>query len=107
MQSVVDYLKRPEWKRQHRLRKALWHTMNHMGLTGVHALPLNKRWVEIHRRPMPLVNLDPGLEGMKLVQISDLHYSPVVWERYLLQFIAWINELEPDIVCVTGDLITG
>ena len=28
-------------------------------------------------------------------------------KRYLVQFIDWINELEPDVVVVTGDLITG
>jgi len=76
-------------------------------LTGVHALPLNRRWVEIHRRRMPLKGLDQSLAGLKLVQISDLHYSPVVWERYLLQFIGWVNDLKPDVVVVTGDLITG
>jgi predicted MPP superfamily phosphohydrolase len=44
---------------------------------------------------------------MKIVQISDLHYSPVVWQRYLVQYLRWVNELEPDLVVVTGDLITG
>ncbi len=41
------------------------------------------------------------------MQISDLHYSPVVWQRYLIQYMHWVNELEPDVVVVTGDLITG
>jgi predicted MPP superfamily phosphohydrolase len=44
---------------------------------------------------------------MKIVQVSDLHYSPLVWERYLRQYIRWINELKPDLIVVTGDLITG
>ena len=56
---------------------------------------------------MPLQNLDPAFDGFKIVQISDLHYSPVVWQRYLIQYIRWVNELEPDLVVVTGDLITG
>ena len=81
--------------------------MSRMGLTGAHALPMNRRWIEIHRRKMPLANLDPANAGMKIVQISDLHYSPVVWQRYLVQHIRWINELEADLVVVTGDLITG
>jgi hypothetical protein len=81
--------------------------MSRVGLTGVHLLPLNRRWVEIHRRDMPLAGLDPRLEGLKIVQISDLHYSPVVWQRYLVQYILWINEMEPDLIVVTGDLITG
>src|SRR5436305_5656956 len=105
VENLVQYLKTPEWRRQHRWRKAIWHTMSRMGLTGVHALPLNRRWVEIHWRKMPLKNLDVSLQGMKIVQVSDLHYSPLVWERYLRQYIKWINELEPDLIVVTGDLI--
>jgi predicted MPP superfamily phosphohydrolase len=101
------FLGQAQWRHQHRWRRLVWTTMSRVGLTGVHALPMHRRWVEIHRRKMPLANLCPSHAGMTVVQISDLHYSPVVWERYLLQFIGWINDLEPDIVVVTGDLITG
>src|SRR5215204_6916652 len=99
VEGLVHYLKNPKW------RRAVWRAMSRMGLTGIHALPVNRRWVEIHRRKMPLRNLDPALEGMKIVQISDLHYSPVVWQRYLIQYLSWVNDLEPDVVVVTGDLI--
>ena len=34
--------------------------MSRLGLTGVHALPMNRRWVEIHRRKMPLDGPRPG-----------------------------------------------
>src|SRR5688500_128224 len=107
MDGIKAYLKTPEWRKQHRWRKAIFNTMNRLGLTGVHALPINRRWVEIHRRKMPLKGLDPALAGMKIVQVSDLHFSPVVWQRYLVQYVRWINELNPDVVVVTGDLITG
>lgn len=107
MDGLVQYFKNPEWRRQHRWRRAIWTAANRLGLTGLHGLPLNRRWVEIHRRKMPLAGLDPAFEGLKIAQISDLHYSPVVWRRYLLQFIRWINEMEPGLVVVTGDLITG
>ena len=46
---------------------------------------------------MPLAGLDPKLAGLKIVQISDLHYSPVVWARYLVQYVRWVNALEPDL----------
>jgi predicted MPP superfamily phosphohydrolase len=105
--AFVQYLKTPEWRRQHRWRRAIWSTMSRVGLTGLHALPLNRRWVEIHRRKMPLERLDPTFSNLKIVQISDLHYSPVVWQRYLVQYLRWVNELEPDMVVITGDLITG
>jgi len=105
--DLFRYLKTPEWRRQHLWRKAIWSTVSRVGLTGIHALPLNRRWVEIHRRKMPFRGLDLAMNGFKIVQISDLHYSPVVWQRYLVQFVRWVNDLEPDLVVVTGDLITG
>ena len=107
MQGIVNFFTRPKWERQHRWRNSIWKNMSRLGLSGMHALPLNRRWVDIQRHDMPLQNLDPSLEGLKIVQISDLHYSPVVWRRYLLQCFAWVNELEPDAIVVTGDLITG
>jgi uncharacterized protein len=105
--DVIEYLNNPHWGRQGRWRRAVWRTFARVGLTGVHALPVHRRWVEIHRRSMVLRGLDPALDGLKLVQLSDLHYSPVVWRSYLAQFIDWVNNLEPDLVVITGDLITG
>jgi predicted MPP superfamily phosphohydrolase len=105
--GLKQYLKTPDWRRQHGWRKAVWSGMSRVGLTGLHALPLNRRWVDIHRHKMPLKGLDPALAGLRIVQLSDLHYSPVVWQRYLIQYMQWVNDLEPDLVVVTGDLITG
>ncbi len=107
IETVREYLDQPEWRRQHRWRQSIWRGLARVGLTGIHGLPVNRRWIDIHRRPMPLVGLDPAMTGFKLVQLSDLHYSPVVWRRYLIQFVRWVNELKPDLVVVTGDLITG
>jgi len=105
--EVKHFLKNPEWRKQHRWRKAIWRNLARVGLIGIHALPMNRRWVDIHRRRMRFGNLDPAMNGFKIVQISDLHYSPVVWQRYLIQYLNWVNDLKPDAVVVTGDLITG
>src|SRR5580658_5537520 len=104
---LIKYLTTPDWRRQHNWRRAIWMNLHRVGLTGVHALPLNRRWVDIHRRPMPLAGLDPAHEGLKIVQISDLHYSPVVWRNYLAQYVEFVNDIEPSLVVITGDLITG
>lgn len=105
--GILQFLKTPEWRRQFRWRQAIWNTFNRLGLTGIHALPLNRRWVDIQRRKMKLDRLDPANAGMKIVQISDLHHSPVVWQKYLVQYVRLVNDLTPDCVVVTGDLITG
>ncbi len=56
---------------------------------------------------MPLRNLPPALVGKRLVQISDLHVSRVVSYAYLQHALAQAAELKPDIVMVTGDLMTA
>ena len=81
--------------------------MGRTGLTGLHMLPMHPSWVELATCPMPLRHLDPVLGGMKIVQISDLHYSPFVWRSYLQQHVDRINELSPGVVTVTGDLFMG
>ena len=106
MRSLVKYIQNPRWPRQ-QWRRAVWQVMANIGLTGLHALPLRKQWVEFALCPMPIQHLPPALDGMTLVQISDLHYSPLVWGKYLDQYIQWINELSPGIVVVTGDLFMG
>src|SRR4051812_34717668 len=97
VEEIVKFLKHPEWRHQHLWRRAIWRTMSRMGLTGLHSLPVNRRWVEIHRRRMQIQGLDPALVGKRIVQISDIHHSPVVSQRYLTHYILWINELKPDL----------
>jgi predicted MPP superfamily phosphohydrolase len=105
--GLSKFLHSPNWSRQHRWRATIWGAMNRLGLTGVHGLPVSRHWVEVHRRKMPMVGLDPSFNGFKIVQISDLHYSPMVWAPYLHQYVDWVNDFQPDMVVITGDLVTG
>lgn len=107
VEQVVRYLRVADWERQHRWRRAVWQAAGRVGLTGMHALPVNHGWIELHERPMPLRGLDPAFVGLRLVQLSDLHYSPFVWSAYLKQQLDRVNELRPDVIVVTGDLISG
>ncbi|HEX8324458.1 MAG TPA: metallophosphoesterase [Tepidisphaeraceae bacterium] len=107
MKPVRAYADNPKWRRQHRWRTAVWKGLASLGLTGWHGLPVSRQWVEIHRRKMPMKRLDPAFEKFRIVQMSDLHYSPMVWKRYLQQFVHWVNDFQPDLVVVTGDLVTG
>ncbi len=107
MDSLANYFKSPKWRTQQKWRRAIWNLFARTGLTGMHALPVHRAWVDIHRHRMSLQNLDPANAGLRLIQVSDLHLSPVVWQKYLVQYIGLINELKPDVVVVTGDLITG
>ncbi|MEM8875541.1 MAG: metallophosphoesterase [Planctomycetota bacterium] len=107
MSALKRILHSPDWKRSHRLRFGVWQTFNRLGLTGLHSLPHHPAWVDVERLDMPIPDLPETLVGRRLVQISDLHHSPVVGKSYLHQQIDRVNRLRPWRVVVTGDLVTG
>ena len=107
MQSLAQYIRNPQWPRQQKWREAIWQAMGNVGLTGLHAWPLHRSWVEFACVPMPIRHLPEGLVGKVIVQVSDLHYSPVVGGKYLSQYMEWINEISPALVVATGDLFMG
>ena len=62
---------------------------------------LTLREVDVH-----IPNLPKDLQGLRLVQISDIHLSPFVSESLLARAIDMANETHAHIGLVTGDLIT-
>lgn len=51
-----------------------------------------------------LAGLDPQLAGLRVVQISDLHIGNGLEGRALEKLVEHVNELEPDLIAVTGDI---
>jgi predicted MPP superfamily phosphohydrolase len=45
------------------------------------------------------------LEGYTIAQISDLHVGPFVGDRELREGLARVDEVRPDLLVVTGDLV--
>lgn len=56
---------------------------------------------------VPIEGLPKALEGFRIVQISDLHVGPTVRRKAVAEIVARVNELKPDLVAITGDLIEG
>ena len=62
---------------------------------------------EVKEVQLPLETLPAAFDGLRIVHISDLHLDG--WaghEKELQQRVLQINDLEPDIICFTGDLIS-
>ncbi|MGH9665778.1 MAG: metallophosphoesterase [Bryobacteraceae bacterium] len=53
-----------------------------------------------------LPNLPKDLDGLRLVQVSDIHLSPFLSRKDLDRNVAMANETRAHIALVTGDLIT-
>jgi predicted MPP superfamily phosphohydrolase len=49
--------------------------------------------------------LPAGLEGMRIVQISDLHVGPHTSRRHLARVAAAVRDAQPELTAVTGDQV--
>ncbi len=62
---------------------------------------------QIHEVDIPITNLPPALDGLRITQLSDIHigsYMPVAQVR---RAVGMANELHGDLTVVTGDFLTG
>lgn len=81
-----------------------------VGVTGTLLSGAWAHWIEpfqlvMNKRDIFIPNLPAGLEGMRLAHFSDLHAGKVVPTEYLMGAMDRVNELEPDVVMVSGDLV--
>jgi predicted MPP superfamily phosphohydrolase len=63
-------------------------------------------WLEVVELDLDIRNLPPQFVGKRIVHVSDLHCGRTVSKKYLQGCIERINQLEPDIVVMTGDFVT-
>ncbi|ERT05728.1 calcineurin-like phosphoesterase family protein [Lyngbya aestuarii BL J] len=56
---------------------------------------------------LAIANLPASLDGIRLVQLSDLHYDGMrLSDRLLAEAIAETNHAKPDLIFLTGDYVT-
>ena len=64
-------------------------------------------WVRLCEREIAVPGLPPALEGLRIAHLSDFHLGvPSRGTRAVARAVDWVAERNPDLVCVTGDLLT-
>jgi predicted MPP superfamily phosphohydrolase len=70
--------------------------------TAIAHLPLQSRRVRVS-----LAKLPSELRGYRIAQISDVHVSATIGRELVDELVARVNELSPDLIAITGDLVDG
>ncbi|MFF5468062.1 metallophosphoesterase [Streptomyces achromogenes] len=92
---------------QGRARAVTWTVL------GVSAVLLAWGYAEARRVPrvrrldVELPRLGAGLDGLRVVLITDTHYGPLDRARWSARVCETVNTLEADLVCHTGDIADG
>jgi len=56
---------------------------------------------------VPFHGLPQGLDGLKIVQLTDIHVSATTKRPFVEKIVDAANRLSPDIITITGDLVDG
>lgn len=93
-------------------RRFLIQSMN-VGILGISGALTGYGIYEARRRPaivhvpIPITDLPDDLEGFRILQITDIHAGLTVERKFVETVVEQANELSPDIIAFTGDLVDG
>jgi len=62
---------------------------------------------DVLRVPVRLGRLDPTFDGFRIAVVSDIHLGPLLGRAHTERIVRMINDTEPDLVAVVGDLVDG
>jgi hypothetical protein len=68
---------------------------------------LEAGWVRLRTLELPIDGLPPELDGLRIAHLSDFHLGvPSLGSRASARAVSWVAARRPDLVCVTGDLVS-
>ncbi|MEL6181533.1 MAG: metallophosphoesterase, partial [Myxococcota bacterium] len=93
-------------------RNMMLSTLN-VGLLGAaaalkaHGVYEARRLPQVREVEVEVQGLHSGLDGFRIVQLSDIHIGPTIKRPFLERVVEVVNGLDADLVAITGDLVDG
>lgn len=63
--------------------------------------------MQVIRVEVLLRKLPKALDGLSIVQLSDMHVGPLIGGEFVRRVVDVVNSLSVDLVAITGDLVDG
>jgi len=76
-----------------------------VGGVGFYASFVEPVQLEVRRYEIPIRDLPSAFDGFRIVQVSDTHYGPYNPLRFIEKAIGMANDLQGDLVALTGDYV--
>lgn len=75
------------------------------GGTVSYSRVIEPRWVDVTELALPVPGLHPALDGVRFVQLSDIHLGQYFSSQRLAHAITLVQKLDPRWVVLTGDYV--
>jgi uncharacterized protein len=72
-----------------------------LGIRNARATPA------VRRVDVAIPGLPSGLEGLRIAQLTDVHVGPTIDGAWLQKVVDRVNDLDAELVAITGDLVDG
>jgi predicted MPP superfamily phosphohydrolase len=79
-----------------------------LGAAGVafYSGEVERHWLEVKRVDIQLRDLPDAFDGLRIAQLSDIHFDEYTEPFFLRHAIEETNRLKPDLVLLTGDFVS-
>jgi len=88
-----------------RVGDKLWDAWCIMSVVGIWPRFIEPQLITVSEIELSLSSLPSRLKGLKLLQLSDIHFHAGLDSRYLNRLSLKIQSLKPDIIVCTGDFL--
>ena len=93
------------------LRRVTRRGLLKAGLFGAAGLALysgeiERHWIEVIETAVHLRRLPAAFEGVRIVQLSDIHMDEYTEPSFLRRVVSQVDRLQPDAVVLTGDFVS-
>jgi hypothetical protein len=73
---------------------------------GLYGSEFERHDLQVEEHTVRLRGLADSFHGMRIAQISDLHYDEYTEPYFIREVVARVNALRPDVVLITGDFVS-
>ncbi len=77
-----------------------------LGGLALYAGEISRHELSVEEHTVHLPRLPDAFRGMRVVQISDFHYTEYTEPYFLQRVVRQVNRLQPDLVVLTGDFVS-
>jgi uncharacterized protein len=75
-----------------------------IALSFAYGYTIGQRRLRVRQLHLPLRHCPPAWEGLRILQLSDIHIGRNLEQGQLERFVTRANALGPDLVCISGDI---
>lgn len=95
-------------QKKHRITRRNFLLGAGIGAAGMalYSSEIARHEISILSRTIPIRNLPPAFAGLRIAQISDIHYDEYTEPSFVHRVVNHVNSLAADLVVLTGDYIS-